>query len=121
MENCIFCDIIAGNIPSKTIYEDDIVKVIMNINPEENGDLLILTKKHFTNALETDEKTLTHINKVIKSMSASLTENLNATGITISTNTGSNQEIKHTHYHITPGYENKNPLVDIAIIYDKLI
>ena len=44
MKDCIFCKIIKDELPSKKIYEDDIVKVIMNINPEQNGDLLILLK-----------------------------------------------------------------------------
>ena len=46
MDNCIFCKIIKGEIPSKTIYEDEIIKVIMNINPISNGHLLVLPKDH---------------------------------------------------------------------------
>ena len=57
MKDCIFCKIIKDEIPSKKIYEDDIVKVIMNINPEQNGDLLILLKRHAENFTKlTDEE-----------------------------------------------------------------
>ena len=46
MEDCLFCKIIEGEIPSKTIYEDEIVKVMMDINPISDGHLLVLPKKH---------------------------------------------------------------------------
>ena len=46
MDNCIFCKIIKGEIPSKTIYEDELIKVIMNINPISDGHLLVLPKEH---------------------------------------------------------------------------
>ena len=60
MTDCLFCKIIAGEIPSRTVYEDDLIKVIMNINPNTNGHLLILPKKHYTNIMDIDEKIVTH-------------------------------------------------------------
>ena len=46
--DCLFCKIIEGSIPSRTLYEDDIVKVIMDVNPNANGHVLVLPKKHIT-------------------------------------------------------------------------
>ena len=60
MNDCIFCKIIKGDLPSKTIYEDDLIKVIMNINPTTNGDLLILPKKHYVDIFDIDEKIINH-------------------------------------------------------------
>ena len=60
MTDCLFCKIIQGEIPSRTIYEDDLIKVIMNINPNTNGHLLIIPKEHYTNILDIDEKIITH-------------------------------------------------------------
>ena len=60
MDDCIFCKIINGDLPSKTIYEDDIIKVIMNINPTTNGHLLVIPKKHYVNILDIDEKIISH-------------------------------------------------------------
>ena len=67
MKDCIFCKIIKDEIPSKKIYEDDIVKVIMNINPEQNGDLLILLKRHAENFTKLTDEENVHINKILKS------------------------------------------------------
>ena len=54
MENCIFCKIIKGDIPSYTIYEDDIVKVFLDVNPMSPGHMLIIPKKHFENLDDID-------------------------------------------------------------------
>jgi len=64
--DCIFCKIINNEIPSFTIYEDDIVKVFLDISPSSNGHSLIIPKKHYTNLVDIDMDTLTHINKVTK-------------------------------------------------------
>ena len=53
-DNCIFCKIINGELPSKTVYEDKLIKVIMNINPVSNGHLLVLPKKHYENLFDID-------------------------------------------------------------------
>ena len=55
--DCLFCKIIEGSIPSRTLYEDDIVKVIMDVNPNANGHVLVLPKKHITDFEELDGKT----------------------------------------------------------------
>ena len=52
MKDCLFCKIIKGELPSSTIYEDDLIKVIMNINPSTNGHLLILPKEHYVNIMD---------------------------------------------------------------------
>ena len=64
--DCIFCKIINGEISSYTIYEDDIVKVIMDVNPITDGHLLIIPKKHYVNLNDIDIDTLIHIQKIAK-------------------------------------------------------
>lgn len=120
MKDCIFCKIINGDIPSKVIYEDDIVKVIMNINPEQNGDLLIVAKRHFEDYTKITDEEIVHINHIIKDLKDKLNEKLNPTGMQLITNAGTCQEIKHFHIHMTPGYEPSQPIVDVDIMYDKL-
>ena len=54
MDNCIFCKIVKGEIPSYTIYEDEIVKCFLDINPLSTGHTLIVPKKHFRDAFDID-------------------------------------------------------------------
>ena len=130
MEDCIFCKIIKNELPSKTIYEDNLVQVIMNINPTTNGHLLVLPKKHYVNILDIDEEIISHSFKIIKEkIYPLLKEKLNCEGLTISENNFLGQEIKHFHIHLTPRYENdlldynynKDQLISIDEVYEKLI
>lgn len=104
--DCIFCKIINNEIPSYTLYEDDIVKVFLDIDPKTNGDTLIIPKKHFKNLTDIDLETLNHINKVTKEMYSLLKEKLHCEGLTLIQNNDYGQEIKHYHVHLTPRYQN---------------
>ena len=109
MNDCIFCKIIKGEIPSRTIYEDEIIKVIMNINPNTNGHLLVLPKEHYVNMMDIDEAVLSHSIKIIKNnIYPLLKEKLNCKGLTLANNNELGQEIKHFHIHLIPRYENDN-------------
>jgi hypothetical protein len=61
MENCIFCKIINGEIPSYTIFEDDLIKIFLDINPSSNGHCLVIPKKHFVDINDIDSEYLNHI------------------------------------------------------------
>ena len=107
MNDCIFCKIIKGELPSKTIYEDDLIKVIMNINPSTNGHLLVLPKEHCENILDIKEEIVAHSFKIIKNnLYPLLKEKLNFEGLTLSENNWLGQEIRHFHIHVTPRYQN---------------
>lgn len=106
--NCVFCNIVEGKIPSNTVYEDEIVKVMMDINPVSNGHLLIIPKKHFTNLTDIDEETLMHIQKTAKEMFKLLKSKLNIDGLTLCQNNEYGQEVKHYHLHLIPRYKNDN-------------
>jgi len=109
MNDCIFCKIIKGELPSKTIYEDDLIKVIMNINPATNGHLLVLPKEHYINIMDIKEEIINHSFKVIRDkLYPQLKEKLNCEGLTIANNNELGQEIKHFHIHLIPRYQNDN-------------
>ena len=109
MKDCIFCKIINGELPSKTIYEDEIIKVIMNINPNTNGHLLVLPKNHVENIFDVDINTITHATSVIRDeLYPLLKQKLNCKGLTLAQNNELGQEIKHYHIHLIPRYENDN-------------
>ena len=129
MNDCIFCKIIKGDLPSKTIYEDDLIKVIMNINPSTNGHLLVLPKEHCENILDIKEEVVTHSFKIIRNnLYPLLKEKLNCEGLTLSENNWLGQEIRHFHIHVTPRYQNdeveftynKELLNDLDEVYNKL-
>lgn len=106
--DCIFCKIINDEIPSKIIYEDDLVLVFLDINPSTNGDCLLIPKLHVETFLGIDNKLLTHLNKVAKEIYRVLKEKLDIEGLTIVNNNFLGQDIKHFHIHLTPRYKNDN-------------
>lgn len=106
--DCLFCKIIEGSIPSKTIYEDELVKVFLDINPNTNGHCLIIPKKHIVTVKEVDSILTTHILEVKKKIYDLLKEKLNIKGLTIVQNNELGQEVKHYHVHLIPRYEDDN-------------
>lgn len=120
MKDCLFCKINNGDIPSRKLYENDYVFVIMDLHPVSNGHLLIIPKKHLTDFTELDNETLSHINETSKLMKDLIYKKLNAVGLKICVNYGTAQEIKHYHMHLIPVYKNKETIKDLDEIYNKL-
>lgn len=118
--DCIFCKIINGEIPSCTIYEDEIVKVFLDIHPEANGHMLIIPKKHILNLDDMDLDTLNHIMEIAKKMKKLLEEKLHIDGLTLIQNNGAVQEVKHYHLHLKPYYINKQAKKGPKDIYEIL-
>ena len=129
MEDCIFCKIIKGEIPSRKIYEDELIEIIMNINPNTNGHLLVLPKEHMTNLLDTSNELITHCLDIVReTIYPLLKERLNCEGLTLAQNNELGQEIKHYHLHLIPRYKddnadfqyNKEQLIELDEVFDKL-
>ena len=118
--NCLFCKIIAGEIPSYTIYEDDVVKCFLDINPDSNGHTLIIPKKHYLDLSEIDNDTLIHIMDVARSLRKTLEQKLNIDGLTLIQNNGDVQEVKHFHLHLKPYYNQKQNIMSVEEVYKKL-
>lgn len=105
MENCIFCKIIKGEIPSQKVYEDDEILAFKDINPLAPVHILVIPKKHIetTNDLEEiDEPVIGKIFTVIKKLAK---ENNLENGYRIVNNCGEDggQEVKHLHFHLLGG------------------
>ena len=107
-ENCIFCKIIAGDIPSNTIYEDEDFKVIMDIAPATKGHALVLPKNHFDNIYDIDSEVLGKAAKVAQKVIKHATEILGCDGYNLLQNNGeiAGQTVFHFHMHLIPRYEN---------------
>ena len=119
--DCIFCKIINGDIPSYTIYENEFVKCFLDVNPLSNGHCLIIPKKHFNNLYDIDEEYLFEIHKASKKIITIIDAKLNPDGYQLIQNNGNVQEVKHYHLHIVPSYEVKQELVDVSVIFDKIV
>ena len=117
----VFCKIIAGEIPAKTIYEDEVVKVIMDVNPRSNGHLLVIPKGHYIDLFAIDDSVMNHIIIIAKKIGEMLMEKLSCDGVTLEQNNGISQDVKHFHLHIIPNYKDKNIVSDIESIYNRLM
>lgn len=108
MSDCIFCKIANGEIPAKTIYEDEKFRVILDLGPATKGHALILPKEHAANLFELPEETAADAMKLAKKLGAQMMEKLQADGLNIVQNNGevAGQTVMHYHLHIIPRYEN---------------
>ncbi|WP_418751774.1 HIT family protein [Frisingicoccus sp.] len=109
MDNdCIFCKIANGEIPSSTIYEDDLFRVILDLSPATKGHALILPKKHMANIFEMDEETAEKVFVLASRIAKAMKEALNCDGLNIVQNNGeiAGQTVFHFHMHIIPRYND---------------
>ena len=108
MENCIFCKIANGEIPSATLYEDEDFRVILDLGPASKGHALILPKTHAANSYEISDEMAAKAMVLAKKMASKLTEVLNCDGFNIVQNNGeaAGQTVFHFHMHLIPRYKN---------------
>lgn len=108
MDDCIFCKIANGIIPSATVYEDDDFRAIMDISPAAKGHVLILPKKHCANLLEIDPEVASKALFVASKIANAQKKALNADGINLLQNNGEAawQSVFHLHIHLIPRYDN---------------
>ena len=106
-DNCIFCKIAAGEIPSATLYEDDDFRVILDIEPASKGHTLILPKEHYANLYELDDELAAKAMVLAKKMITKLTAILGCDGYNVVQNNGTvaGQTVFHFHMHLIPRYQ----------------
>lgn len=108
MNDCLFCKIVDKEIPSKKIYENKDIVAFLDINPISFGHTLVVPKKHIKDFIVLSDEENNKIKKELLKVVDLLNEKLSCTGISIITNIGSAQDVKHLHYHLIPKY--KKPL-----------
>ena len=108
-DDCIFCKIANGEIPSDTVYEDEHFRAILDLSPASKGHTLVLPKEHFDDALSADDKTVGEIFKTAAKIAAAVKETMNCDGINIVQNNGeaAGQTVHHLHVHIIPRYSSE--------------
>lgn len=112
-DNCIFCKIANGEIPSKTIYEDDEFRVILDLGPATKGHALILPRNHYANLYELSDETAAKVMLLAKKMAGQMTEKLHCDGFNLVQNNGevAGQTVFHFHMHLIPRYKDDNQTI----------
>jgi len=108
MEDCIFCKIIEGGIPSEKVYEDTEVYAFLDINPLNPGHTLVIPKKHARNSLEMSADDFSDLTKKVHKVAHAVKKATSADGINIVFNNeaAAGQEVFHTHAHVTPRFKD---------------
>ena len=107
-DDCIFCKIAAGEIPSRKIYEDNDLIAIMDLSPTSKGHSLIIPKEHYTNIYDIDEEIAGKVMKTAKKLATKMTVALNCDGFNLLQNNGetAGQTMFHFHMHLSPRYKD---------------
>ena len=107
-EDCIFCKIIAGELPAMVVAEDDHTVSFMDINPWTRGHALVIPRTHSRNLLEIGEDDLAHVAAAAKRLAARMRERLGCDGINLlnSSEPAAWQTVFHFHVHVIPRYED---------------
>lgn len=106
--DCLFCKIIAKEIPSEVVYDDDKIIAFLDINPVQPGHTLVAPKEHFTDTRETPDHAVEELAVATKLVAQAIIDAQGNPGYNIEVNTGpvAGQVIPHTHWHIIPRSED---------------
>jgi histidine triad (HIT) family protein len=104
--DCIFCQIIAGEIPGQIIAEDEHTIAFMDINPATRGHALVIPRRHSRDLLEIDQDDLAHTIAVAQRLARRVKERLGADGVSLFNSCGAAawQTVFHFHIHVIPRY-----------------
>lgn len=105
---CIFCKIVAGELPGHKIYENENVLAFLDIAPVSPGHTLVITKKHYVNFEDTPEEELGNLIKAVKKIGLAIKDSLGVSGYNVTENNDpvAGQIIPHIHFHVIPRNEN---------------
>ena len=107
MNDCIFCKIVAGEIPCTKVYEDEQTLVFMDIGPIIKGHMLVIPKQHHDPITDTPDEVLCHLIGVVKRVVAAQQAAFRCDGCNVIQNNGavSGQAVPHLHFHVIPRFE----------------
>ena len=108
--DCLFCKIIAGEIPSAKVYEDEYTFAFRDIHPQAPVHVLIVPKKHMANALECDAETAGHL--IAAAQTIARMEGVDKSGFRLISNCGDDacQSVHHLHVHLLGGVKMKEEM-----------
>jgi histidine triad (HIT) family protein len=107
-EDCIFCKVLAGDIPSEKVYEDEHAIAVMDINPWTRGHLVVFPRKHAADVFEIEDGELERVAVAVKRVATKVRDSLRPDGINLLQSNGSAawQTIFHLHVHVIPRYDD---------------
>lgn len=111
---CIGCKLANGELPTYTIYEDQDLRVILDLYPYSNGHMLILTKEHYEGLVELPQNLAHKIMDLSKTLTETVNRAFNPDSVIVLQNNGAMNSLKHYHYHVVPHYSDS----DINTLYD---
>ena len=105
--DCLFCKIVAGDIPSTRVYEDERTIAFMDINPGSRGHLLVIPRAHSRDLLEIAPEDLEAVARTAQTMARRVKDRLAADGVNLINSCGAKawQTVFHFHMHVIPRYE----------------
>lgn len=108
MTDCLFCKIIAGELPSTKVYEDEKTYAFLDINPVSPGHTLIVPKAHGEHVLESSLEDIGHIMATVQKIAPAIMSAVEANAFNLVNNCGraAGQTVFHTHFHIIPRFSN---------------
>lgn len=108
MNDCIFCKILKGEIPSYKIYEDDKVYAFLDISCDSYGHTLVIPKKHCTNVLDCGRDDYLAVMEAVQKISRHFVDDCGFDGVNILNASGkaAQQSVFHLHIHIIPRKDN---------------
>ena len=123
MDNCIFCEIVKGEMPAYVIYEDELLIGILNIEPDRNGHILLIPKEHYADFIDIPDELVLHINRIMKASTPEIMAALGSESIAWRFNYGTSQTVKHFHVHGVPNIlletEEIKPLEEVYHLLKK--
>jgi len=104
MKDCIFCEIVRGEIPSSKVFENEKVLAFLDINPVSKGHTLVIPKAHYAGFSEVPAELLTEMGRVLQRIGQAARRQLGSDGFNVLLNNGraAGQLIDHAHFHLVP-------------------
>lgn len=106
-EDCIFCKIVAGDIPCTKVFEDDSMLAFMDISPLNQGHLLVIPKEHIENIFEIDSQVYGRLASTVCKLSKAIGASLAPDGLNVMQLNGkaASQVVPHVHIHVVPRWK----------------
>ena len=125
MTDCLFCKIVARELPASVVYEDGKVLAFLDVSPANKGHVLVIPKQHYATLLEVPDSTLSDLAKVAKKVSAAVLKAAKAKDFNFVQSNGplAGQVVMHVHFHIFPRFKGDGLLAGRlnrpALVYEE--